>query len=290
MSCDQIQARYNVNVAGISSTGTRIPGQNQIITSNTVWSLESVVYSGNWWYVGDRESSPDGLFFLNSTSYVICGSQYGRVMRYTMGTQWDITSSIWDANVFTSVDFYPEQVCFDSSGTIMFIAGSNDDTIKKYILSTAFSPSSASYHSSLSITSLEISVNSMALSPDGRRIFILGSATDTIYQYNLSTPFNLSTAGYSGYNLYVGSQETVPTGMAFKDDGTRVLVVGNANGGKVWQYSLSTPWDIQTGMYDNLFYDATAQAASPTEIFIGNNGSRMYIMDQALRRIYQYNL
>ena len=69
-----------------------------------------------------------------------------------------------------------------------------------------------------------------------------GRLQNSVYQYTLSTPWDLSTASYDSVSFSVTSQDTTPVGIAFKSDGSKMYVVGVTNG-SVYQYTLSTPSD-----------------------------------------------
>ena len=97
--------------------------------------------------------------------------------------------------------------------------------------------SQASYDSvSFSVTSEESSPRNVSFNADGTKMYILGTASDTVHQYTLSTAFDLSTASYDSVSFSVASQETAPTAIAFNADGTKMYVNGTANG-TVYQYS-----------------------------------------------------
>ncbi|GAI59670.1 unnamed protein product, partial [marine sediment metagenome] len=72
--------------------------------------------------------------------------------------------------------------------------------------------------------------------PDGTKMYITGEVTDTVYQYSLSTPWDVSTASYDKYKD-VSSQDTSPMGVCFKPDGIKMYIMGNKND-TVYQYSL----------------------------------------------------
>lgn len=50
---------------------------------------------------------------------------------------------------------------------------------------------------------------------------------------------DLSSASYDSVSFGISSQDSFLTGVFFKDDGTKVYVLGNAND-TVYQYALST--------------------------------------------------
>ena len=82
----------------------------------------------------------------------------------------------------------------------------------------------------------------------GTRMFVVGNDSDNVIQYDLSTAWDVSTATYND-SFSVSSQETLPTGVAFNDMGTRMFVVGN-DSDNVIQYDLSTAWDVSTATYN----------------------------------------
>jgi DNA-binding beta-propeller fold protein YncE len=77
----------------------------------------------------------------------------------------------------------------------------------------------------------------IALSPDGLKMFISDNATDYVYQYDLSSAFDLSTASASGLSLNTATDgETGPWGVGFGDSGQKLYVSGFVNG--ITEYSL----------------------------------------------------
>lgn len=77
----------------------------------------------------------------------------------------------------------------------------------------------------------------IALSPDGSKMLVSDNATDAVYQYDLSSGFDLSTASASGLSLNTATNgETGPWGVGFGDSGTKLYVSGFVNG--ITQYDL----------------------------------------------------
>ena len=77
----------------------------------------------------------------------------------------------------------------------------------------------------------------IAFKSDGTKMYVVGSAEDKVFQYSLSTAWNLSTASYDSVSFSVAGQDSAPTGLAFKSNGTRMYVVGNGSD-TIYQYSL----------------------------------------------------
>jgi len=59
-------------------------------------------------------------------------------------------------------------------------------------------------------------------------VLVVGSTNDRVYQYNLTTAWDISTASYSGKSLSVSTQESVPHGIALSLDDSKLFVVGTS--------------------------------------------------------------
>jgi sugar lactone lactonase YvrE len=119
-------------------------------------------------------------------------------------------------------------------------------------------------------------------------MYMVGYANKTVFQYTLSTPFDLSTASYDNVSFSVSAQDTIPYGIAFNNDGSKMYMVG-INNGSVYQYTLSTPFDLSTASYDSVSFSVNAQDTYPYSIAFNNDGSKMYMVGSANDSIFQYS-
>jgi len=180
-------------------------------------------------------------------------------------------------------------VAFKSDGLSMFVLSQGNDRIYQYTLSTAFDVSTASYASkSLHIYSQEQSPSGISFKPDGTIMYLIGTNDDRILQYTLSTAWDISTGSYASKNLSVASQENAPQALAFKSDGTKAYVSGESD--YVYQYSLSTAWDVSTGSYDSVSFNGGSQDTSPVGIAFNSDGTKMFLLGGGSKTVYQYNL
>lgn len=142
-----------------------------------------------------------------------------------------------------------------------------------------------------SLTSQDSTPFDIAFNSDGTKMYMIGQSGDYIHQYSLSTALDISTASYDNVSLFVGSQENVPTSLAFNDDGTKVYITGEISD-KVHQYSLSTAFDMSTGSYNNVFFSWSAGTFAKSICLRFNPaGTKMYLIsEEATRPIYQYTL
>jgi sugar lactone lactonase YvrE len=67
-------------------------------------------------------------------------------------------------------------------------------------------------------------------------MYIVGDQANRVYEYDLSTAWDISTATYNSISFGVGTQETSPNGVFFKSDGSKMYVVGSGTD-TIYQYS-----------------------------------------------------
>jgi len=123
----------------------------------------------------------------------------------------------------------------------------------------------------------------------GSKMYMVGSSNDSVYQYTLSTPFDLSTASYDNVSFSVAGQDTQPHDITFNSDGSKMYMVGNTSD-SVFQYTLSTPFDLSTASYDNVSFSVAGQDATPYDIAFNNDGSKMYMVGYTNKTVFQYTL
>ena len=75
----------------------------------------------------------------------------------------------------------------------------------------------------------------------------------------------ISGTTYDSKSFSFASQDTAPKNVAFKSDGTKMYLQGQSTD-DVFQYSLSTAWDISTASYDSVNLDLSSQSAGMSGI------------------------
>ena len=248
-------------------------------------SYDSVFFS-----VAGEETTPADLFFSpDGLKMYVVGVAGDDVNEYNLSTAWVVSSAVY-STVFSvaSQDTTPVGLFFRADGTKMYIVGQTNDTVFQYTLSTPWSVATASYDSiSFSVTTEESTPSGMWFKPNGLSMYVVGSANDTVYQYTLSTAWNVSTATFL-QSFSVSGQETVPNTVIFTGDGSRMFVMGTS-GDDVNVYNLTTPWDISTSAFVNVFSIA-AQDTGPQGLYIKPDGTKMYVVGSTNDTVYQYTV
>jgi hypothetical protein len=183
----------------------------------------------------------------------------------------------------------PAGLFFSPDGLNMYVNGSTGDDVNQYTLSTAFDVSTASFVRLFSTSAQDSAPNDIFFKPDGLSMFIMGQTNDTVFQYTLSSAFDISTASYASKSFSVTTQEGTPTGLWFKSDGTVMYVIGTTND-TVFQYTLGTAWDVSTASYASISFSVAAQDSTPNQVNLSADGLTMWILGATGDDISQYTL
>ena len=228
----------------------------------------------------DFAISPDG------TKLFVVGDDNDRVAQFTLSTAFDLTSGSYDSVYFdtTAKETNPRVTKFSNDGLKMFVAGFASDKVHQYSLSSAFDLSSTPTFVYSLTPSASNNPDAMCFNEDGTRFFLLQAGNDTIYQYNLSTAFDLSTAVYSNLSFYTGSQTTNPKAIAFNNNGSKMFVSTTTT---VYQYStaVTSPWSLSGLSYDSV---SLTTGGYTTGMVIKPDQSILYVLDLVSDRVYQY--
>ena len=118
-------------------------------------------------------------------------------------------------------------------------------------------------------------------------MFVIGTRGVDVNEYDLSTPFDVSTA-VNVTATSVSAREGTPQGMAFSSDGTRMFVVGwDANG--VNEYKMSTPFDTSNATFVGSF-STSRQEFQPTGIAFSSDGAKMFVIGITGKSVNEYKM
>lgn len=140
---------------------------------------------------------------------------------------------------------------------------------------------------SLDVTTQDPIPTGVAFKPDGLAMYITGDSNNTIYQYTLTTEWDLSTASYASKSKDITAQDSVPNAIAFKPDGTKMYIAG-AFQDRINEYILTTAWDVSTAGF-NANFSISGQEGSVHGLAFKTDGTKMYIVG-ANNAVYQYSL
>ena len=280
-------AQYDFSNAGDTQTWQLEVTGNQVVVG---YDLAIAAYDSVSFFINE-DNLPIGLRFNNDgTKLYVLGNGNRTVYQYTLSTAFDLSTASYDSVSFSvaSQDSVPYGIVFSPDGTTMYMVGATTDSIYQYSFSTAFDLSTASYDSvSFSVTSQDTAPLGVAFNNDGTKMYMVGATNDSIYQYSLSTAFDLSTASYDSVSFSVTSQDASPHEIVFNTDGTKMYMIGSTND-SIFQYTLSTAFDLSTASYDSVSFSISSQDTAPAGLAFNNDGTKLYMVGYSNDRISQY--
>ena len=261
-------------------------------TLSTAWDISTASFV-QVFSVSAQDTTPQGVFFKDDgTIMYVLGRTNPVIYQYQLSTAWDISTATFSMpttkyfNVATQENV-PEDLFFKPDGTKMYIIGSGTDRVQEYDLSSAWAISTATFLQFFSVSTQDIVPTALFFKPDGTKMYMLGAVGQDVNEYNLSTAWDISTTTYL-QNFSVATQETTPRGIFFKLDGTKMYIVGSS-GDEVNEYDLSTAWDISTSSFLQLF-SISSQESNPSGIFFRPDGTKMYVVGETGDDVNEYSL
>ncbi len=236
---------------------------------------------------------PDG------TKMFVVGKSQNKIFEFDLTVGFDVSTATKNSNEFlhNSQQVDATDIKFNSDGTKLFLAGTDEQEIDEYNLSTAYDVST-SVHQNTYFNGDGLSFIAIAFNTNGTKLFIYdATGTDSIKQYSLGSPFDLSNAVLQ--KQYIGTNSSTlqaingnPQGLAFSADGSKMYVTG-VSAQKIKEFTLSTPFDLSNVKFEG-GYDLSGQIEEPSGIAFSDDGSKLFILDSknnaANRDVAEYDL
>ena len=126
---------------------------------------------------------------------------------------------------------------------------------------------------------------SIEIKTDGTKLYMTGSSsggTPGVYQYTLSSPYDLSSMAYDNTLLDLTAIGNTPITFDFKPDGTKLWVIETST---IYQFSLSTSWDIGTATLD-ASYSGTLVGSTIYGMAFDDAGTKLIVQSGDFLREY----
>ncbi len=214
---------------------------------------------------------------------------YRYINEYNLSTPFDISTRsyagnserchlVHDEGANTNNRYFDFQ--FSSDGMKIFTAqsanstGADDDDIFRFDLTSSYDISTCSFkHGTENLDSATLQnqstqagsrgedtnanrsnhrVQGVEINPDGTKIYIVYHGTTSVREYNLSTPYDLTSSSISqdtsgGFEFETNNVNLNPMNITFSADGKRMFFVDHNNAHrKVNQFSLTNPYDTSS--------------------------------------------
>jgi hypothetical protein len=291
-----------LDVRGAISIGrTDVAGINSI---RSVIDINSWEYGGVFKATGTEDATPQDIYFKDDgTKMYILGDSGNEVNEYALSTAWDVSTAGFTTVFSTaSQETSPLGLYFKPDGTRMYICGNtavspaNADQVRSYTLSTPWSIASGSItYDNKAYTTTNTAPQGVYFKDDGLKMYVVDSTFDGIYEYSLSTAWELDSTITLLNSVPLGTANTLnlplslagPSGINFNTSGTKMYIT-DITRDVVARFDLATPWDTTTiSFYDNVYVGF--QELAPCGIFYQEDQSKAYIVGTSNDTVYQFN-
>jgi sugar lactone lactonase YvrE len=260
----------------------------------TPWDLLTSSYQDRLIDAANFEGTVGTMSFKLNTDgskIYIQDQTQGKLTEYSLSESYNI-SSVSSIASFNSSPYSStaSAVYLDSTNSNIYLTGDTAISVLKMSessnLQTAYASQRFDTGSNLTV------VTDMYVSPSGNAMFC-SNRTGIIYKLNMSAPFDVDSLDWSGDTLNITAQESgFFTGMTLSPAGDKVWVIGGGTG-IIFQYTLSTPWNLASAVFTRRYALKWPVALSGTtyeySLRFYDNGYKFYlIINHAI--LAQYNL
>lgn len=206
---------------------------------STLSQVNGLDVSADFSYTTGVELSPDGQYLF------VSGGQSGsyKIVSYLLSTPWNLLSATKITALSTNS---PGGVRLRSDGRKIYILDlSTPDIIKQYDLATPWdlTTRSGSTTGELNVESFtgESNVLGFSFFENGTKLFVVGSVGQSVVEFDLSAPWEVSTATYK-LSYYVGDKISQPCDVYVNSNRRQVFIAGNSptNSNRIHQYLLTS--------------------------------------------------
>ncbi len=219
---------------------------------------------------------PDG-----TRVYVTSDDATPTVIEYSLNVPFDIStaSKTSQTNLLVSGGAAmdkPHAIEFKPDGKVMYVIHSNSGSVgvEQFNLTTAWDTQTLSYDTSLSISD-DVQIRALAFKSDGTRVYIAQRDHGKVKQFDLPTPWDLSSATNKVESNSFSGEENNLRNIQFSSDGTFMYLGGNG-GDDINRYKLPIAWDISTITHETTF-SISAQTGEMRGFKFTANFTKLYV-------------
>jgi hypothetical protein len=211
-------------------------------TLGTAFDTSTASYSAKSLAVGGQDATPLAVeFSSDGTKLYVAGATNDTVYQYTLPTPYDLAAATYSGkSASVSQDNGAHGIAFNSTGTMMLMAGEVNDVVYQYTLATPWDISTATYaNKSKSVSGQTSSLTDVELDSTGTKMYITDNSANRFFEYDLPVADDVSTAKPLTSFTYT-TQNSSGRGVTFNTAGSKMYMVGVSGTQAVYQYSVST--------------------------------------------------
>ena len=214
--------------------------------------------------VSSESPTPSDVTFKSDGSKMFVGDfQNDEIYEYTLSTPWDVTtkSFITSASFSGSIE---RNIYLKPDGTRLYSNNfsSTTSSLYEYTLSTPWDVTTLTFSQSKDLSQYGSFERGLFIKPDGTKLYTVTGITKKINEYNLSTPYSISTLSFN----QSASLSTTPLEVGFSSNGEKIYILNSDD--TISKGYLSTPYDISTIGVIETSNTLNPYSTGPTGLFL----------------------
>ncbi len=213
------------------------------------------------------------------------------VIEYSLTTPFDISTAVKSSETLLTIQEggssevmdNPHAIEFKPDGTRMYVIRSdgtagNTVALEQFSLSTPWDSSTITWTGRTDLQTgctTSIQARGLDFKPDGTRVFIGNEGNDIIAQYDLTTPWDVTSMTNQFCSPSISGDETKMRNIQLSSDGSFLYLGGNT-GDDINKYSLSTPYNITSISLETSF-SISAQTGEMRGFIFSSNFTKLYV-------------
>lgn len=161
------------------------------------------------------------------------------------------------------------------SGNKFYEVNADNDELYQYSSSEAYNTHKVDKVPEKSLGLQDSEPYAISFKPDGTKMYEVGVGSKKIYEYNLSTAWDISTATF---NQSIDTVADAPTDLIWNDTGSKMYVSSNPAGqkGGIFEWEVPTNYDISSAQFP---HPNTTDVGSPESIQWDDDGSHIFVFN-----------
>lgn len=203
---------------------------------------------------------------------------------------WDLNAAeyLQESSIWGGPDDNPYDLYISPDGTKVYAIGNAGDEVNEFILNIPYNVGFLTSVRSFSVAAKESNPTGVTFKNDGSKMYVIGIISDRIHEYNLGTPWNISTAVWLQQSMSLDPTDTTPHSLYLNADGTKMYLQG-AEFKNLIECTLSTPWDISTLTPTNtLDISSFITAVVRGGVFVSKDGYKLWMTGQ--NKVMEFSL
>lgn len=167
------------------------------------------------------------------------GNDTDRIQELELTTPWDISTLI-NVNVVENIEnnTRPSGIYYKPDGYELYIVDDDGQMVRTYTVSSPFTISGLTINNSKTLITSDVDPRGLYFNSNGKRLILLGRGSDKLYSYNLTTPYDLSTASLeqtldlTSFGIYECQ------GISLRSNGTSIYISDSLTN-SIYQFELN---------------------------------------------------